>query len=610
MKKLWAILLCAALLTTALGGCGSAKAKEQGETLTVYLVTNALYTQYAPYIQAQLPDVKVEFIVGQNDLDFYKFMDENNALPDIITCCRFSLHDAAPLKGSLMDLSTTQEAGTIYDTYLINFTNEDGSVNWLPVCGDSQGFVINKALFDENNIPIPTDYDSFVYACHAFEALGVRGYAGDLYYDYNCLSILQGLSIPELTSLEGRKWRTAYEDPASDASVGPDDAVWPVVFENMEKFIKDTNMQPDVVEFDYDPVINMFTSGEVAIVTGTSRWANDFRNQGMDVMFLPYFGQNGEQWMLTTPQWQVALNKDLENDKTRKEKAMRVLSVMLSNGAQSLLSNGREQLPYSKTVDLSIADQFANLTPLAESNHMYIRIASNDFFSASRDVVQKMITGEYNAQEAYEAFDAQLREPKDVSADVVLTSENTYSNVFYSRGGNEAYSVMANTLRNCYGSDVLLATGNSFTGSVYKTGYTQKMVGYMIMPNTLLSFRREMTGAELKEMVRAYVEGIEGGFNPFNRGALPVVSGIRIEVRENEGAYTLKKITKNGKPLNDEDTFVVTYLATGANFAPFLADESRVFEKGESNVKTEWIQFVTEGGAVLAEPENYITLYD
>ena len=157
------------------------------------------------------------------------------------------------------------------------------------------------------------------------------------------------------------------------------------------------------------------------------------------------------------PQWQGALNNNLKNNKTRQEKAMRGLNVMLSNEAQSLLSNGREQLPYSQTVDLSIADQFANLTPLAESNHMYIRIASNDFFSASRDVVQKMIT-------------------------------------------------------------------------------------------------------------------------------------------------------MNGKPLKDEDTFIVTCLATGASFAPFLADDSRAFERGESNVKTEWTPFVTESGAVLAEPENYITL--
>ena len=28
-----------------------------------------------------------------------------------------------------MDLSTTNEAGAVYDTYLTNFMNEDGSVN-------------------------------------------------------------------------------------------------------------------------------------------------------------------------------------------------------------------------------------------------------------------------------------------------------------------------------------------------------------------------------------------------------------------------------------------------------------------------------------------------
>ena len=79
----------------------------------------------------QLPNINVEFVVGNNDLDFYKFLKENGGLPDIITCCCFSLHDASPLKNSLMDLSTTNVAGAVYDTYLNNFMNEDGSVNWF-----------------------------------------------------------------------------------------------------------------------------------------------------------------------------------------------------------------------------------------------------------------------------------------------------------------------------------------------------------------------------------------------------------------------------------------------------------------------------------------------
>ena len=53
----------------------------------------------------QLPNINVEFVVGNNDLDFYKFLKENGGLPDITTCCCFSLHDASPLKNSLMDFS-------------------------------------------------------------------------------------------------------------------------------------------------------------------------------------------------------------------------------------------------------------------------------------------------------------------------------------------------------------------------------------------------------------------------------------------------------------------------------------------------------------------------
>ena len=81
--------------------------KEDADTITVYLWSTSLYEKYAPYIQKQPPDINVEFVVGNNDLDFYRFLNENGGLPDIITCCRFSLHDASSLKDSLMDLSTT-----------------------------------------------------------------------------------------------------------------------------------------------------------------------------------------------------------------------------------------------------------------------------------------------------------------------------------------------------------------------------------------------------------------------------------------------------------------------------------------------------------------------
>lgn len=610
MKRKKVILFLLLTGIALLASCGKKSVKkEEAETIRVYLWTTNLYDKYAPYIQSQLPDVNIEFVVGNNDLDFYKFLDENGGLPDIITCCRFSLHDASPLKDSLMDLSTTNEAGAVYNTYLNNFMNEDGSVNWLPVCADAHGFVVNKGLFEKYGIELPTNYDSFVLACQKFEEAGVRGFTADYYYDYTCMETLQGLSASELTSTDGRKWRTAYSDPANKERVGLDDIVWPQAFEHMEQFINDVKLGQDDLDLTYDDVISMYQNEELAMYFGTSAMVKTFQDQGIDTAFLPFFNQNGEKWIMTTPYFQIALNKDLEQDDSRRKKAMKVLKEMMSEEAQNLIiADGQDMLSYSQDVDFYLTEYLKDIKPVIEENHMYIRIASNDFFSISKDVVSKMVAGEYDSNQAYQAFNDQLKEEKSASEDVVLKVQNTYSNYFHADGGNEAYSVMANTLRGIYGTDVLIAAGNSFTGNVLQADYTKKMAANMIMPNSLFSYKCEITGAKLKELLKAFVEGCEGGFIPFNRGSLPVVSGISMEVKENGDGYTLTSIKKDKKAIKDDDTFTVMCLAAKKYMEPIISAEGDMFEGGDTFVKDTWINYVLGDDAVLAKPESYITL--
>ena len=615
LHRLFSVLMALVMAVSLLTGCGTktaenVKKQEDAQTIQVYLWSTSLYETYAPYIQSQLPDVNIEFIVGNNDLDFYKFLQENGGLPDIITCCRFSLHDAAPLKDSLMNLALTNEAGAVYNTYLNSFKNEDGSVNWLPVCADAHGFVVNRSLFEQYGIPLPTDYESFVSACQAFEKVGIRGFTADYTYDYTCMETLQGLSAAELTTTDGRKWRTAYSDPASTARVGLDDTVWPGAFERMAQFIQDTHLTADDLALNYDDVTGMFRNGEAAMYFGSSAGVKMFQDEGIDTIFLPFFSQNGEKWIMTTPYFQIALNRDLEQDTARREKAMKVLNVMLSEEAQSrIISDGQDLLSYSQNVPLRLTEYMKDVRDVVEENHMYIRIASNDFFAVSKDVVSKMIAGEYTAQQAYRAFNAQLlAEETPADDEIVLTSGKSYSNVFHANGGSASFSVMANTLRGVYGTDVLLATANSFTGSVLQADYNKKMAVSMIMPNGLMSRQRTMTGAELKETVRAFVEGCEGGFVPFNRGSLPVVSGIAVEVKEAGGSYTLTGITRNGQPLRDDDTVIVTCLAAENQMEALLASESGTSLDGDTWVKNRWRDYVSGGGAALAEPENYMTL--
>ena len=609
-NKLLAVFLVMVMAILLLSGCGGKRAeKEDAETITVYLWSTNLYEKYAPYIQEQLPDINIEFVVGNNDLDFYKFLDENGGLPDIITCCRFSLHDASSLKDSLMDLSTTNAAGAVYDTYLNNFRNEDGSINWLPVCADAHGFVVNKDLFEKYDIPLPTDSESFVSACEAFDKVGIRGFTADYYYDYTCMETLQGLSASELSSADGRRWRTTYSDPDHTVKEGLDNTVWPAAFERMERFIRDTGLNRDDLDLNYDNVVELFKSGKLAMYFGSSSGVKMFQDQGIHTTFLPFFQENGEKWLMTTPYFQVALNRDLAQNETRRQKAMKVLNTMLSEDAQKqILYDGQDLLSYSQDVNIQLTEYMKAVKPVIEENHMYIRIASNDFFSVSKDVVSKMISGEYDAEQAYQSFNSRLLEEKATSENVVLNSQKSYSNRFHSSGGNAAYSVMANTLRGIYGTDVLIATGNSFTGSVLKAGYTEKMAGDMIMPNGLLAYNSKMSGAELKETVRNFVEGYQGGFIPFNRGSLPVVSGISVEVKETADGYTLSKIIKDGKKIQDNDTFTVTCLAIPQHMEAYPADGNITFNGGDTSVKDTWTEYVSEGNAILAESEDYMTL--
>ena len=606
IKNALSLLLVIGLSVSLMLGCNKKTTKEK-QTIQVYLWTTNLYEKYAPYIQSQLPDVNIEFIVGNNDLDFYTFLDKNGGLPDIITNCRFSLHDASPLKNHLMDLSTTNAAGAVYNSYLNNFMNQDGSVNWLPVCADAHGFVVNKDLFEQYNIPLPTDYDSFVNACKKFEEAGIRGFVSDYMYDYTCMETLQGLSANELSSSAGRKWRTAYSDPESTEKVGLDETVWPGAFERLEQFIQDTKLSKDDLALNYDDVMDMFQNVKVAMYFGSSAGVKINQEHGINTIFLPFFEENSEGWLMTTPFFQVALNKNLEKDEDRRNAAMKVLNTMLSADAQNIIADGQDTLSYSQDVPFVLTDYLKDVKDVVEENHMYIRIASNDFFRISQDVVSKMIAGEYGAQEAYEDFNAQLKQ-EDTNEDenIVLTPSKAYSSTFECDGGNEAYSVMANTLRNCYQSDVLIATANSFTANVLQAEYTEKMAGYMIMPNSLSAYHKQVNGTELTDIVKCFVEGIEGGFVPFNQGSLPVFSGISVEVKEENGCYTLVEIMKDGKRIDDHDTFTLTCLATEKNMTPLLNGDT--FTEDKIKVRQTWLDYVSSGNGKLVEPEKYITV--
>ena len=97
MHRLVSALLALVVGISLLTGCGTkspeqVEKQEDAQTIQVYLWSTSLYGTYAPYVQSQLPDVNIEFIVGNNDLDFYKFLQQNGGYHHLLPvlaarCC-------------------------------------------------------------------------------------------------------------------------------------------------------------------------------------------------------------------------------------------------------------------------------------------------------------------------------------------------------------------------------------------------------------------------------------------------------------------------------------------------------------------------------------------
>ena len=182
MKKLVCLLMALVMATAVLGGCGTPTAEngqgqsESGkEKVTVALWGTQLLENYAQYLCDEFPEVEFEFTLATNSTDYYRYRNDRDDLPDILTVRRFSLKDAVLIKDLLYDLCDTELASTFYGTYLDNYTYDDGTINWLPACADVDSIIINETLFEEYDVPIPTDYDSFIAACEAFEKVGIQG---------------------------------------------------------------------------------------------------------------------------------------------------------------------------------------------------------------------------------------------------------------------------------------------------------------------------------------------------------------------------------------------------------------------------------------------------
>ena len=623
-KRILSLMLAVVMAATMLAGCASQqdRAGEDGKiSICIYVWDRSMLKEFSPWLEARFPDINFTFVQSFNTMEYYKdLLKRGEEIPDIITCRRFSLNDAAPLADHLMDLSQTEVAGTFYSSYLEVNREDSGAIRWLPMCAEVDCIMANKDLFDQYGIPLPTNYSEFVAAIDAFEAVGIKGFQTDWYYDYSCLETMQGCAIPELMSLEGTQWRLAYESERADGQVGLDDVVWPKVFEKYEQFLKDVRFQPGDEELQFTKVTEPYRAGKTAMIRNTAALADNItKEDGTNSVILPYFGETSEDnWLLTYPMCQLAVSKTVEQDEAKRKAVMEVLLAIFSEEGQKAVAAGTSVLSYNKEVDISSSPALQYAQEYIDSNHLYMRLASTEVFAISQDVGHKMMTGEYDARSAYDAFNEQITDYKDPdAAEVMFTQQNAYSNAFTDHGSQAASSLM-NTIRSSMGADIAIGYSPVASTSIYAGDYTLQQAKWVLTSRNAI-YQGEYTGAEVRRFMDWLVNVKEDGSNPIqHRNLMPVTSGMEYTVTEYEkGKFRLEEITVDGKPLDDDAAY--TLLLVGADV--FLEHETfcncpmpeDLKEKRQDYLVSDFssqecIQQALEKTRQFLEPTEYVTI--
>ena len=634
MRKFLSMLLILVMTTSILIGCGEqnntensateqvsaqeneekvqetvSEKKEGKEKVVVGCWGNQMLDTYTEYLCDLFPQVEFEFVLVTNSTDYYRFRQDHDDMPDILTVRRFALKDAVLLKDYLYDLSNTELASTYYGSYLDSYTYDDGAVNWLPTCAEVDGIIINKTLFEEYNVPIPTDYESFVAACEAFEEAGIRSFVSDFSADYTCMEVLQGASIPMLQSIEGRKWRQQYE---SGATQQLSEEVWIPIFENFFDFKEKVGLGAEDAAYPNRTPKDMFSEGKAAMYRGTGADVITFPGRGQDkVLLMPYFGQTEQDnWYLTYPTFQIAASNKGMDDPEREKLILDIMTAMVNQQGQDHISYGKNMVPYKKDVTLELMPEMDNIKPYIEQNKLYIRLASNEMFRISKDVVQMILNDEVkNPKEALDAFNKELA-GEEPGTEIVAHIDTGYSNDFTPEHGNQAASAIANTMRVLSGADLVFMQSCYVASDIYSGDYSQKDLGYLAKNDGGWPGLMELTGDQIYTLVETTLSLTGNRGAVCNDSTLYVSSGFEMDITKTDSGYTLNALTIDGKEMDRSSSYSFLIYGERDWYMTEVMKQLGISEVDTTGPKAEGylMQRLVEEGGQLEAPTDYITL--
>ena len=605
MKKKYLVVTCAIITSLLIGGCGTqnTSVEDKDDHLTVYLWSNNMIKDVVPYIEEQIPDQEIEFIVGNNNVDLYNYLEEHDDLPDIITTRRFSEKDAEALQPYLLDMGAYDIVSEYYPYALQYYTDSDGAIKWLPVCGIPETIIANKTLFDKYGIDIPKNYEEFAECCTKLHENGIKPYTSELAMDWAAHSLVQGAALDQFSGIEGIKWRNSIESSSDDSAFT--DALWKQIFTEVNSFIKDTYLSEEDLDCNLETARANFVNGETAMFRGTPSVMEYLKsNMDSELVRIPYFSQTSdESWIYTYPSFNIALNSELEENEEKLDLAMKVLDCFISEEGQKLVADGDGMISYNAHVESSL-DGMTGVEEQVENNAFYIRYASNGSFSGSLQAVKGLLSGQMDESQAYEAFKHEVCSKKEEDPDVI-EFQKQYDIGINDKYGRDSASSILTTVRKNLNTELAFSSYYYYTSSIYEGSCTETDANMMVAQNDGTSlWSVSLNGSQIKDLINQYLTGIEGNFHPTNKYEFPVASGMKLIIEPEKDYFKLKDIEIEGHSIDDNKKYDILLTNDVKTILETVYPDEEI-KNLDGNLANAWTSVIADGQQPC-EPEDYI----
>lgn len=385
VKKKLAMALCAVLVLSTLAACGQHGSEAPGKT-AVTIVYSEKLEHVEALIEEKLPDVDFQYerMISTTFNSALQRRLEAGHGPDLVVSTQPADRDSGKYVLPLGGYPFTAN----YESTLISSLSVDDMVYYLPFPGQYYGYIVNKTLFDEAGIPLPTTNEELVEALCRFrdEGIGVSD-TGHVFgfreqIDTTLGNFLVGCMVPDfLGTAAGVNWLAAFNEKQAGMA-----GSWESAFDLLGNLVEKGLMNISTYNKQGNAPYNhtYMSQGDLVAMYGFTgaleecrelnrQWAAEGGRE-YEYTMLAFLGEEGTpNWTISMPGAYLGINAALgeKGSEAKLDACRRILELLSTQeGQEALMADTKTDNSYLKEFEQS-AELPLGLEEAVEGGYVY-----------------------------------------------------------------------------------------------------------------------------------------------------------------------------------------------------------------------------------------------